>query len=284
MRAIFAAVVMLGLLAGGVARAEPVMLAGTEQREMRSKAGRDYRLFIARPERPPPTGGYPVIYLLDGNASFALAWSVMRLQWGRPDGTGPTPPVVVAIGYPTDGVYDMARRTVDYTPAVTPPPAGPPTGGADAFLTFIEDEVKPMIAAAHPINPKRQALLGHSYGGLFTLHVLFTKPEAFQAYFPISPSIWWNGGAIKAEEQAAKPADVPVTMMVGEFEQGPRPSESLSAERIARLTQNRMVDNAREMAARLKGQGWKVTFDELPDEDHGSILPLAIAKALRHGF
>ncbi len=38
----------------------------------------------------------------------------MRMQRGRPDGSGPTPPVVVAIGYPTDAVYDMNRSTVDY--------------------------------------------------------------------------------------------------------------------------------------------------------------------------
>ncbi len=283
MRGIFGAVLALTMLVAGMAAADPVTLAGAEQQAMRSKAGHDYRIFIARPEGAPPEKGFPVIYMLDGNASFALAWSVMRMQWNRPGGGGPTPAVIVAIGYPTDAPYEMARRTVDYTPAMATPPAGAPTGGADAFLAFIEDELKPRIAATHPIDPNRQALFGHSYGGLFTLHVLFTRPQAFQRYFAISPSIWWGDGAIKAEETKAGPTDAPVTILVGEYEQKLRPTDT-RPDRTARLAHTRMVDNARDMADRLKARGMKVDFEELPDEDHGSIMAVAVAKALRSGF
>jgi len=283
MRAIFGAVLIVAMLVPGMAAAEPVTLAGAEQRAMRSKAGLDYRVFVARPEGEPPAKGFPVIYMLDGNASFAMAWSVMRMQWNRPGGDGPTPAVIVAIGYPTDGPYDMARRALDYTPAMATPPAGAPTGGADAFLAFIEDELKPAIAAAHPIDATRQALFGHSYGGLFTLHVLFTRPQAFQRYFAISPSIWWGGGAIKAEEAKAAATDAPVTILVGEYEQKPRPTDT-GPDRAARMAQTRMVDNARDMADRLKARGMNLDFDLLADEDHGSIMAVAVAKALRSGF
>ncbi len=283
MRSIFCAVLTLAMLVARMAAAEPVTLAGAEQQAMRSKAGLDYRIFIARPDGEPPEKGFPVIYMLDGNASFAMAWSIMRMQSNRPGGEGPTSAVIVAIGYPTDGPYDMARRAIDYTPAVTTPPAGGPTGGADAFLAFIEDELKPRIAAAHPVDPNRQALFGHSYGGLFTLHVLFTRPQAFQRYFAISPSIWWGDGAIKAEEAKAGPTDAPVTILVGEYEQKLRPTDT-RPDRAARLAHTRMVDNARDMAGRLKARGMKVDFELLPDEDHGSIMAVAVAKALRSGF
>ena len=37
-----------------------------------------------------------------------------------------------------------------------------------------------------------RVLLGHSFGGLFALHALVHKPESFNAYLAISPSLQWN--------------------------------------------------------------------------------------------
>lgn len=42
-----------------------------------------------------------------------------------------------------------------------------------------------------------------------------------------------------------------------------------------------MVDNARDLAARLAGVGPEVAFLELACENHGSVLPPAISRGLR---
>ncbi|MGR5913571.1 hypothetical protein ACT7DA_04955 [Bacillus pacificus] len=43
--------------------------------------------------------------------------------------------------------------------------------------------------------------LGHSLGGLFALHILFTNLNAFQNYFISSPSIWWNNQSVLEKEE-----------------------------------------------------------------------------------
>src|SRR3546814_5939847 len=45
-------------------------------------------------------------------------------------------------------------------------------------------------------------LYGHSLGGLFALHMLYTRPGAFRTIIAASPSIWWDNQAILAEERA----------------------------------------------------------------------------------
>jgi len=96
-------------------------------------------------------------------------------------------------------------------------------GGADAFLTFIEEELKPWIEREFKIDGTRQAIIGHSLGGLFVLHTLFTKPGAFRTYVAGSPSIHWSRRIILDEERQFasrlehERMDVRVLLAVGEL-------------------------------------------------------------------
>ncbi len=177
----------------------------TAQFDIRSVRGnRDYRIFVALPTGPAPAGGYPVLYILDGNAHFSTAVFAARL-------TGLGSSVIVGIGYQINNPLDYKARRYDLTPPSADgwqPPAqsaGPPGtvyGGQDEFLDFIQHELEPRIERQFGIDRTRQALFGHSLGGLFVLHVLFTMPDAFQTYIAASPSIWWNEGSILNEERA----------------------------------------------------------------------------------
>lgn len=160
---------------------------------------RHYRIRLAQPRQPPAPEGYPTVYFLDGNAVL------MELNAGllAKLAAGKRPPVLVMIGYDNNLRIDAAGRAYDYTP---PLPAGvkkPPraSGGADAFLQLIESRIKPAIAAKVAVDPQRQTLWGHSYGGLFVLHTLFTHPAAFQRYIAVEPSLWWGEGMILREAQ-----------------------------------------------------------------------------------
>lgn len=268
------------LLAASPATAQPsaVTVPNSEVRVMHARDdGREYRILVARPAGAPPPAGFPVLYVLDGNAAFATVAEAVRVQSRRAAATGVAPAVVVGIGYPTDGPYDETRRIRDFTtpadPARLPPrPDGSPwpaNGGADAFLRFLVEEVKPAIARDVPVDRTRDALFGHSLGGLFVLHTLFTRPDSFRAYAAISPSLWWNDRAILEEERrfaaSSPPSGRRLLIAVGGLER-----------------QRNMVDDAEALAARLSAPGTlQVVQRTFEGENHGSIVPTALSHALR---
>ena len=129
----------------------PVALPNARGRQVRSAAtGADYRLCLAVPPGSPPPEGFATIYVLDGATTFAcLADTVARLG-RRGDATGVSPAIVVGIGSATGDLHDVVRRHMDFTPGPStdddPLLTRVETGGADRFLTFIENEVKPLVA------------------------------------------------------------------------------------------------------------------------------------------
>ncbi|MDE1168244.1 MAG: alpha/beta hydrolase [Pseudomonas sp.] len=160
---------------------------------------RHYRLWIARPQRQAPAAGYPVVYLLDGNAALGALDANLLQQLSRGSA-----PVLVAVGYDTPLRIERTARTFDYTPQVAgaeqkDPLTGQPSGGADAFLDLLEQRIKPLVASGMPLDSQRQALWGHSYGGLLVLHALLTRPGEFQTYASASPSLWWGPAPLQAE-------------------------------------------------------------------------------------
>ena len=201
-----AAALVLGCAGNATAQAPSgYTLPGTETFDLAaSDDGQVYRIFVSRPARAAPAGGFPVLYVLDGNALFAGFAGERRIEeFAKKAGGGV---VVVGIGYPTDQVYDMPRRLYDLTPVWSGPPPttvpAPRTGGNEQFARFLIDQLRPEIARRLPVAAARQSLFGHSLAGLFALHMLYTRPTAFEAIVAASPSQWWNDQAILAEERA----------------------------------------------------------------------------------
>ncbi|GGX80736.1 alpha/beta hydrolase [Massilia dura] len=273
--------------AGDAEAWQPVMLPQARQRDMASAiTGQRYRIFVSVPETPAPAAGHPVLYALDGNASFPVLALMARTAARRAGVTGLAAPVIVGIGYATAQDHDSKSRTRDYTP----PAAGAPAaeGGADRFLDFIEQELKPLVRTLAPVDPRRQALYGHSFGGLCTLYTLFTRPAMFQTYVAASPSIWYGDRVVLdglegfAQRVAALPGKPSLLMTVGELEQK-RPADARAGSHDAALLQRRMVDSARDLAARLQAGGpllERVRFHELAHEDHGSAAYPAMARGI----
>lgn len=257
--------------------------------------GRTYRILVFVPAAPPPPGGYPVLYLLDGNATYPVAASILQNAEHRTNPGSIAPGIVVGIGYPIDEPLDLRARAEDYTPpapdlSATGDTSGNKQGGADRFLEFIEKEMKPRLAAEFPMNPNRQTLFGHSYGGLFALHVLFTRTAAFQRYVAASPSVWWNQRYILREKsawlEAVKNAVAlmpRVTITVGSLEQTPSADPRL-AQRAGIVVARRQVDNARDLAADLQEHGVDADFILVEKCDHGESRTPALVHALRAAF
>ncbi|QHG64245.1 alpha/beta hydrolase [Pseudomonas putida] len=185
------------LLLANLAHAAPVALDGTEQWTMKSAEGREYRLMVSLPEGDVPwTGGYPVIYLLDGNAYFPAFHAAKRAQDRLRSS------ILVAIGYPSDTPLDFERRAFDLSPPQPAERNTPPQGGQDLFLDFIEKRLMPKVNARFKVDQDQRSLVGHSFGGMFGVYALFTRPQLFQHVIAISPSLWWRDRYLMEPERA----------------------------------------------------------------------------------
>ncbi|MCR8842174.1 alpha/beta hydrolase [Paenibacillus sp. SC116] len=259
-----------------------VVLPYAEHWIMRSKVEqRTYRIIAAKPLGEAPPEGYPVIYMLDGNCVFNTMVEALRLQCRRPEKTGVTPAVIVGIGYETDNQFSP-DRFYDYTPfpntSILNKSDGSPLpeqGGAEAFLRFLEEEVKPQIESEFNIDRNRQTLFGHSLGGLFTLYAMYSRPHAFQYYIAGSPSIHWNKEYLQELESAFidRIKDVPhrirLLLGVGELEKTHVAGNCSNACQLA----DRLAD--------LVEYGVQAEYKEFEGEGHVSVLPVLIARALR---
>jgi hypothetical protein len=245
---------------------------------------RHYRIDLAIPRREAPVTGYPVLYMLDGNAALAA----LREDWlAELDRHGP--PLLVMIGYASKHYFEPLARTYDYTPA--PASAAPlfddaerqrPAGGAPVFRELIERRIKPQVEARVRVDRGRQGLWGHSYGGLFVLDTLFHHPQAFQSYVAASPSLWWQSGLLlQGERLLAADARARLLILRGGREARPRQPGELPVER-ARAMAAVPADAPRQLAERLAAHaGLRVEYREVSGLEHGPMLPASILPALR---
>jgi len=238
---------------------------------------RHYRLWVGTPNRTAPASGYPVLWMLDGNAALGALNSqqLAKLAAGQA-------PLLVAVGYQTEQRIERAGRTYDYTPALPgqaeqrDPLTGQPSGGVDAFLDLLTERMRPMVAGLAPIDLQRQTLWGHSYGGLAVLHALFTRPGVFSDYAAASPSLWWHDGAIVQEAQglAQRLGNSPARLLLmrgSEEPANPRAQVKGDVERPAR-----------ELAADLaRVKGLRVHFKRFEGLDHGQMLEASLNTVIK---
>lgn len=276
------ALIRPAVAAGELASWAPVVVPAARQLDVRSSVGGHlYRLFVSVPDVPVPANGFPVLYVLDGNAAFPVAAFLARGAAGRSEVTGHVPPIVVGIGYPEARDFDVPARRRDYTPGGE----GIAEGGAGRFLDFIERDVKPLIAANHAVDRSRQAIFGHSFGGLFVLHALFTRPGSFSTFIASSPSIWWQDKVVLKDlpvllQGAIRPR---VQISVGAREDDP-PKGNYPPEMRAMIASRLMIPPARELVAAFDAApAWagKVVYHELAGEDHGPAWLPALSRGMQ---
>ncbi len=261
-----------------------------------------WRIFVAAPAEPPPPAGWPVLVLLDANAGFATFAETARRAAVRPAATGIGPTLIVGIGYPIEAPHDRDRRRFDFTagparepqgataaqPADAGTAAAPETGGSAAFLRFIRCRLLPVLASRWPLDPARRTLFGHSLGGAFVLDVFARAPALFSSHVAVSPSIWWDEPALLAGLAAReRGAPARLALMVGEYEEGLAPGQAgapAAAAIAARRARRGMVAATRryaEAARATLGPEARLACAVLAGEDHASVLPAAMSRALR---
>lgn len=152
---------------------------------------------------PPASAGprnrWPLLVLLDGETWFEPVMGWLQLSGAHV--------LVVA-------VHGAGMRARDFVPTNNCTSGG---GGNGVYLDFLRQELLPFVEGTHGGNPAGRVLFGHSHGGSFVLHALFSEApgqHSFRAYLASDSSIGCMPDQVLAWEQAyaARHSALPVRL------------------------------------------------------------------------
>lgn len=269
-----------------------------------------FRIFVGKPSGMRDDLRYPAIFSLDGNMSFASLLGTQRML--TMGGEVPAA-IVIGIGYPEENLLAaMANRNRDYVPSMPGeseiralgPVAKP---GAEEFLRFIREELKPLLADRYPLETNDSTLMGVSLGGLFGVWTLLTAPDTFNRYILASPAIWWRNQQVWEWEKcySSRHEDLNATVFMGAG--ALEVTEILRADAVSIADKNPMLKDQIDamitwndkygwpevaklvpiLAAKLMSRnypGLSVDHTIMPDENHMSAPPVLSSRGLRYVF
>lgn len=264
-------------------RFESVAMPNTQIRKIYSKfTKQSYRIYVNIPAtyHNEPQRKYPALFTLDADYSFPLAKQTSEHLSDR----NHIPEVFVfSIAYDGPLNYRLTR-TRDYTPTycMDNPGYGPEfqkhSGGGPAFADFLEKELIPYLEKSFRISNQR-ALVGHSYGGLFAAWMLIARPQVFNGYISLSPSLWYDNMFVSRLEKqiASTRKDLKAKAFFG------------VGEKEARVygTSFAMVDDMQKLVATLIGRKYKnlqIRSAVFPDENHDTVYPGALTRGIMFVF
>lgn len=213
---------------------------------------------------------YPVLYLMDGPDHINEIGSTIDflVQNNR------VPRLIVVGIANTDRTRDLTPTHVDAKNPDGTVNANLKSGGGDKFLDFIQKELMPEIDKRYRTTCYR-AFAGHSLGGLMVIHTLITRPDLFQSYIAVSPSLQWNdqGTLHQAQKFFAEHEELKKSLFFSLGNEGNTP--------------NPMGDGFDQLNRTLKAKAPKDFHwgsQRYPDETHGSTVLLAHYAGLRTVF
>lgn len=242
--------------------------------EIQSKElGENRILNIYLPEgyNPDDAVKYPVIYLLDGSANEDFIHIAGLVQFNSFEWINQVPKSIV-VGIAT---VDRKRDFTFPTTLEKDKTRFPTTGHSDKFIAFIEKELQPFIEKKYKTTDSK-TIIGQSLGGLFGAEILLKKPSLFNKYVIVSPSVWWDNGSILnldsqiLQENFQQPTEIYIA--VGK--EGLTPTE---IPRVMEVDANLLT----EKIQLSKSKNVKVYFDYFPNENHGTILHLAVFNSFK---
>ncbi|AZB27843.1 alpha/beta hydrolase [Chryseobacterium balustinum] len=163
-----------------------------EIRTIKSKILNEDRILnIYLPQNFDKTKSYPIIYLLDGSMNEDFIHVTGLIQFFNQMYSMPET-IVVGIAN-----IDRKRDLTFHTDLKDLQKDYPTTGHSDKFISFLEKELKPYIESQFKTTDTY--IFGQSLGGLLAAEILLKKPEMFNNYFIISPSLWWDDESLLKE-------------------------------------------------------------------------------------
>jgi predicted alpha/beta superfamily hydrolase len=209
------------------------------------------------------TKTYPVIYLLDGSIDEDFIHISGLVQFGSFSWINMIPETIVV------GISNIDRKR-DFTYPTTieqDKKDFPTTGESEAFINFIEKELQPFVNSNYNVN-STETIIGQSLGGLLATEILYKKPDLFDNYIIISPSLWWDDQSLLKLKPKAYDTDKKIYIAVGK--------EGKVMENDAKNLYNFLNANKKENTT--------LHFKFLEEQDHGDTLNLAVYAAFEALF
>jgi len=201
---------------------------------------------------------YPVIYLLDGSMDEDFVHISGLVQFASFSWINLIPETIVVGISNVDRKRDFTFHAEDkgYKKEF------PTSGNSSLFIDFIEKELQPFVENNFNTDTL-SILIGQSLGGLLATEILFKKPDLFDNYIIVSPSMWWDNESLM--KFTPKPYHSLKTIYIGVGKEG-----------------EIMEREARELYDKLKSiskGNTKLYFKFLDGQSHGDALHLAVYDA-----
>lgn len=236
---------------------------------------RHYRVWTAIPDKAPPVKGYPVLYMLDGNAVMDKLSEPLLEKLSQHN-----PPVIVAVGYQTNLPFDLKGRTYDYTPAVTSGNGssqqqdrrGRPAGGSLVFRKLLEGTIAPQAENNLPLNTAQRGVWGHSFAGLWVLDS-YVHSDFFHQYYSASPSLGqmdFNLLTLMTSLPADRLRNKHLFLMEGDGD----------LQRKNTAPGNDILAAVSKSVSQLHDKGVTASYLLFPGLSHGQMFPASLEEAL----
>ncbi|MDN3642496.1 alpha/beta hydrolase-fold protein [Lutimonas halocynthiae] len=232
------------------------------------------------------TKKYPVLYLLDGPGHFYSVAGMIK-QLSTTNGNTIVPQMIIVAIPNTNRTRDLTPTHTDESPFGDDVAWLKDSGGGETFTDFIEKELIPFIDEKYPTSPYR-TYVGHSFGGLTVINTLISRPELFNNYVAIDPSLWWNNqGTLNEAKKTIAEADFEnKSLFVGVANTLPPDMDLVQAKKdtTKETFHYRSILNFVESAEEHKENGLTLSWKYYPEDDHGSVPLISEYDALRSIF
>ena len=162
--------------------------------------GRRFEAWVDVPKGLDGTGASgPAVFVTDAPYAFP----VLRSRRNRVGLGGRNLADFVLVGLapaPDEPSADMRNRAyIPTNPLSRPCMPGESYGGkrygeGSEYVRYLAAVAVPALSLHHGINPLRRVFLGHSYGALLGLQMLFERTALFSHFALGSPSLWFDQG------------------------------------------------------------------------------------------
>lgn len=253
-------------------KTETINIAKTEK--INSKIlneNRTINIYLPEEYDATKTEKYPVIYILDGGIDEDFFHLTGIVRFNSQSWVNRLPQSIVV------GIENINRRK-DFTFAVTntdfiekegfKKEQFPQYGNSEQYIAFLEKELQPYISKNYNSNGKN-TIIGESLAGLLTTEILLKKPQLFDNYIIISPSLWWGEERLlkDANSLIKKNLKKNVNVYIG----APSKDEDV-----------KMYNEVESLYKILEKQkNIKISFDYMPEETHATVIHQAVYNAFR---
>ena len=201
---------------------------------------------------------YPVVYLLDGSKDEDFIHISVIVQFGSFSWINMLPEsIVVGIGN-----VDRKRDFTSPSQNKLDQKEFPNSGKSDKFIRFLQDEVQTYVESNYRTNDIK-TIIGQSLGGLLATEILLKKPELFDNYIIVSPSLWWNDEKLLQTNPKPYDSNKSIYIAVGK--------EGATMERTTKELYNKLNKN--------KNENTTLFFKFMKNKTHGDVLHNAVYNA-----